>query len=96
MKVSVITATYNSQANIINCIMSVNSQKYKNIQHVFVDGLSTDNTVDVIKQYSVRDAKLLSEKDAGIYDALNKGVKISDGDLIFFFILTTLYVMRQL
>ena len=62
MKVSVITATYNSQANIINCIMSVNSQKYKNIQHVFIDGLSTDNTVDVIKQYSVRDAKLFQRK----------------------------------
>ena len=84
MKISIITATYNSTAHIVGCLASVNSQTYKNIEHIIVDGASTDNTLEMIKTTENRIAQLISEPDHGIYDALNKGLRLATGDVIGF------------
>jgi len=80
-KVSIITVCYNSGKTIEKTIRSVNSQTYTNIEHIFIDGKSTDNTVNIIKKLSPT-SKLISEKDSGIYDAMNKGYKVATGDII--------------
>lgn len=83
MKVSVITASYNSGEKILRCIESVNCQTYDNLEHIFVDGGSIDDTVVKITQ-SRRPNQVISEPDDGIYNALNKGIQLATGDLIFF------------
>lgn len=82
MKISIITVSYNSQSTILDTIDSVNHQDYPNIEHVFIDGKSTDNTLDIIKSKSKRKNVIISEKDNGIYDAMNKGIKYCTGDII--------------
>lgn len=82
MKISIITATYNSAAHIAGCLASVNNQTYKNIEHIIVDGDSTDNTLKIIKSTPNRVAKIISEPDNGIYDAMNKGVRLATGEII--------------
>lgn len=84
MKVSIITVCLNSAKTIEKTIESVNFQSYQNIEHIFVDGLSVDGTVDVVNAVSVRDKKIISESDIGIYDAMNKGFFISTGDIVAF------------
>lgn len=84
MKISIITATYNSEKNIEQCIKSINNQTYKNIEHIIIDGFSTDNTLKIIEELSSREKFIKSEKDSGIYEALNKGIKYSTGDIIGF------------
>ena len=71
MKVSIITATYNSAKTIIDTILSVNSQDYKDIEHIIIDGKSKDNTLELIKNTPNRVVKIISEPDKGIYDAIN-------------------------
>lgn len=82
MKVSIITATYNSSAYISDCVKSVNDQTYNNIEHIIIDGASKDNTIDIIKSIPNRVTKIVSEPDKGIYDAMNKGISLATGDLI--------------
>ncbi len=84
MKFSIITATYNSEKTIKDAINSVASQTYKNIEHIIIDGASTDNTLSVINENSGKISKIISEPDKGIYDALNKGIKNASGDIIVF------------
>tara|TARA_R110000765_G_scaffold84327_2_gene163218 strand:- start:2870 stop:3619 length:750 start_codon:yes stop_codon:yes gene_type:complete len=86
MKVTIITATYNSEETLSMALNSVKEQDYKNIEHVFVDGTSTDGTLDVIKEMSLQNPqiKYISESDEGIYDALNKGLNMATGDIIGF------------
>lgn len=84
IKASIITVCYNSSKTILENIRSVNDQSHKNIEHIFIDGDSDDDTLEIIKKNSVRDLKLISEKDKGIYDAMNKGVKVANGDFICF------------
>ncbi|QZE13433.1 glycosyltransferase [Halosquirtibacter laminarini] len=84
MKVSIITATYNSSSKVKDAIQSVNDQTYQDIEHVFIDGGSSDNTLELINSISTRKRTILSEPDNGIYDALNKGILMSSGDLIGF------------
>ena len=85
MKVSIITATYNSGMTLRDTIESVLRQSYGQIEHVIVDGGSNDNTLDIIRefepQYQGR-LKWISEKDRGIYDAMNKGIALATGDVI--------------
>lgn len=81
MKVSIITATYNSAATIRDTLESVRNQSYPDIEHILVDGASRDDTVDIIKSYP-HVAKWVSEKDRGIYDAMNKGIRMTTGDII--------------
>lgn len=82
MKISIITATYNSAKTISDCIASVNTQSYPNIEHIIIDGLSGDKTISIIKSQSNRVEKIISEPDSGIYDAMNKGVRLASGDII--------------
>jgi glycosyltransferase involved in cell wall biosynthesis len=82
MKISIITATYNSEAHIADCVRSVNSQTYDNIEHIIIDGASKDNTINIIEETPNRVTKIVSEPDKGIYDAMNKGIKAATGDVI--------------
>jgi glycosyltransferase len=82
MKVSIITVTYNSEKYLEDCIKSVQAQDYHDIEHIIVDGVSTDNTVNIIKRHSGDIAKWISEEDEGMYDAINKGMKMATGDVI--------------
>ena len=82
MKVSIITITYNSAATIEQTINSVLDQSYSNIEYIIVDGGSTDNTLQIIDKYKGKISKIISEKDNGLYDALNKGIDLTTGDVI--------------
>ena len=82
MKISIITVCYNSAETIYDTINSVNNQTYPNIEHIFIDGRSTDNTLEIINLNSERDKIVISEKDFGLYDAMNKGIKLATGDII--------------
>ncbi|ELP5730575.1 glycosyltransferase [Vibrio vulnificus] len=84
MKVSVITATYNSAQTIVDTVRSLEGQTYLDIEYIVVDGASTDNTLDLIEQNCSRVSKIISEPDRGIYDALNKGIQVATGDIIGF------------
>lgn len=82
MKISLITATYNSASTITRCSASVNNQTYQNIEHIIVDGSSKDNTLEIINSIPNRVSKIISEPDKGIYDAMNKGIQLATGDVI--------------
>lgn len=82
MKVSIITVTYNSEKTLRGTIESVISQDYKNIEYIIIDGASTDGTVDIVKSYGNKISKFLCEEDKGIYDAMNKGIKLATGDVV--------------
>ena len=82
MKISVVTAVYNRAHCIASTIRSVQQQSYKNIEHLIVDGASTDGTLEIIRGCISPDSTLISERDSGIYDALNKGFLRATGDVI--------------
>ena len=81
MKLSIITVCYNSEKTILDTINSVNSQTYKNIEHIFIDGGSTDNTINLIKN-NPNKKKILIQKKTSIYEAMNEGIKFSSGSII--------------
>lgn len=78
-RVSVVTPAYNSVATIARCVDSVKAQTYSDIEHIVIDGGSTDGTVELLREMGVR---CLSEPDAGIYHAMNKGVRMASGEII--------------
>lgn len=85
MKISIITVTYNSGKTLADTIKSVLLQTYTDFEYIIIDGASTDNTIDIIKQYEPSfngKLKWISEPDKGLYDAMNKGINISTGDII--------------
>lgn len=82
MKVSIITATFNSSAHIADCVKSVNDQTYRDIEHIIIDGASKDNTLDIVDGIPNRVGRIISEPDKGIYDAMNKGIQAATGDII--------------
>ena len=82
LKVSIISAVYNRCATISASINSVQMQAYPNITHVIIDGGSTDGTMNVVRELSTANQVVISEPDDGIYDALNKGIKVADGDIV--------------
>jgi glycosyltransferase involved in cell wall biosynthesis len=83
-KMSIITACFNSEKFIEDTIKSVINQTYQNIEYIFVDGGSTDRTLEIIEKYRNRVSKIISEPDKGVYDAFNKGIEAATGDVIYF------------
>lgn len=81
MKITIITVTYNSATTIKDTLESVKNQTYKDIEHIIIDGASKDNTLAIVAEYP-HVKKVISEKDKGIYDAMNKGIQIATGDVI--------------
>jgi glycosyltransferase involved in cell wall biosynthesis len=84
LKVSVITVSYNSNATIEDAILSVSGQTHENKEHIVIDGGSIDGTYERILKNRHRLSNFISEKDRGIYDAMNKGLNLADGDVIGF------------
>ena len=84
MKISVITAVYNNREHVAEALDSVLAQSHPEVELVVIDGGSTDGTLDVLRGYGDRIAVLVSEPDQGIYDALNKGIRLATGDVIGF------------
>lgn len=82
MKISIITIAWNSATTIEATIQSVLAQKYPEVEYIIIDGASTDGTIDIVNRYRDRIATVVSEKDKGIYDAMNKGVERATGDVI--------------
>jgi glycosyltransferase involved in cell wall biosynthesis len=84
MKISVITVCYNSAATIEHALQSVVNQDWPYVEHILIDGASTDETMDVVERFRFRLACVVSEPDDGIYDAMNKGLARATGDVICF------------
>jgi glycosyltransferase len=83
MKVSIITISYNSALTIKETLNSVKNQSYKDIEHIIIDGKSSDSTLEICSNYPHL-TKIISEKDSGVYDAFNKGLKNASGNIIGF------------
>jgi len=84
LKISIITASYNSAKTIADTVRSVANQSHKDIEHLIVDGLSVDETIETLEANSHPNLIVISERDKGIYDAMNKGFKIASGEVIGF------------
>ena len=84
MKISIITVVLNSEVTIKDSIESVIKQNYQNIEFIIIDGGSLDHTISIAKSYKKHISTLISEPDKGIYDAMNKGLKIATGEIIGF------------
>lgn len=85
LKISIITVSYNSSKTIKDTLDSVLSQDYDNYEYLIIDGKSKDNTIEIVKEYEKRfkgKLKYISEKDKGLYDAMNKGIRMASGDII--------------
>jgi len=84
MKISVITPSYNSAATIRDTLASVAGQIYRDREHIIIDGASSDRTIDIVKEFSANAGLIsfISEKDGGLYDAMNKGIERAQGDII--------------
>ena len=95
-KISIITVVKNSSNTIEKTIKSVLAQEYSNLEYNIIDGESTDGTLEVIKKYKENISLFLSEKDNGIWDAMNKGIKLATGDLIGFLNSGDIYYLNTL
>jgi glycosyltransferase involved in cell wall biosynthesis len=84
MKISVITVCYNSAATIKDTLESVELQRYKNFEHLIVDGGSTDGTLEIVRAWKGHPIRLVSESDEGLYDAMNKGLTLASGEVLGF------------
>ena len=84
MKISIITVCYNSEKTIKDTLRSVLEQKHENIEHIIIDGGSTDRTLAAVATVGAHVAKIISEPDNGIYDAMNKGIALATGDIVGF------------
>lgn len=83
-KISIITPNYNGAKYLEESILSVINQNYPNIEYIIIDGGSTDNSIEIIKKYKQYITYWVSEKDKGIYDAMNKGINVANGDYLYF------------
>ena len=84
IRFSIVTVCFNSEKTILKTIESIANQSFIDFEHIIIDGGSNDNTLEIIKSNSKYNLNLISEKDDGIYDAMNKGVDISKGQIIVF------------
>lgn len=83
-KISIITVVRNGEKDLENAIKSVVNQTYRHIEYIILDGLSTDGTLDIIRKYEQQIALWKSERDSGIFDAMNKGLDLATGDWVYF------------
>ena len=83
-KFSIITVCYNAQAVIEDTIQSVISQTYHHVEYIIIDGASKDHTMNIVNRYRDRITSIVSEPDKGLYDAMNKGIKLATGDYLCF------------
>lgn len=83
-QVSIITVVYNAESLVERTMQSVREQSWPNLQHIVVDGHSTDSTLEVVRKFERPALKVVSEKDRGIYDAMNKGLHLASGDYVLF------------
>ena len=95
MKISIITVTYNCKSVLSHCLDSVAAQSYDNIEHIVIDGASTDGTLSLLNSRRNNLAMIVSEPDDGIYDAMNKGIKLAKGDIIGFLNSDDFYINDQ-
>jgi glycosyltransferase len=95
MKLSVITASLNSGRTIADAIRSVAAQTHPDVEHIVVDGGSTDGTMEIVDSFGARIARRVSEPDRGIYDALNKGIRMATGDVVGFLHSDDLYARED-
>ena len=84
MKISIITVTYNSAATVLETLASVADQTHDDIEHIVIDGGSTDGTQQLVQAHCSRVAHMISEPDKGIYDAMNKGLRLASGEFVGF------------
>lgn len=84
VKVSIVTVSFNAEKTIEETIKSVAKQTYKNIEYLIIDGASKDNTLKIVNKYKKYIDVIVSEKDKGLYDAMNKGARKASGDLVYF------------
>lgn len=84
MQISVVTVTFNAAKTLEQTILSITNQTYHNIEYIIIDGASTDGTIDIINKYATKITYWISEPDKGIYDAMNKALKIAQGDFLIF------------
>jgi len=82
MKISIITATLNSANTVKDTITSISSQKYSDIEHLIIDGQSSDETINIVKKNSIENTRIYIEKDEGLYHAMNKGIDLAKGEII--------------
>lgn len=83
-KFSIITVTFNAEAVLEETIQSVITQTYRHVEYIIVDGASTDGTLSIVERYKDRIARIVSEPDKGLYDAMNKGIRLATGDYLCF------------
>jgi len=95
MRISIITACYNSALTVKDCIHSVSLQTWQDIEQIIVDGDSSDNTVELIRSLPSRVSVIISEPDEGLYDAMNKGISLATGDVIGILNSDDLYIDNQ-
>lgn len=84
MKITIITVTYNSASTIAHTMRSIAQQTHQAVEHIVIDGASTDNTLDVVREHGKHVARVISEPDRGIYDAMNKGLALATGEMVGF------------
>ena len=84
MKVSIVTVCFNSQSTIFDCLNSVINQDFENLEHIIIDGGSSDGTASIVKAHAAKVTHFVSEPDDGIYHAMNKGAGLATGDIICF------------
>lgn len=82
IKVSIVTPTFNSSNSILRTLNSISIQDYENFEHILIDGKSTDTTLEIVKNFSGYHIECYSDSDNGIYDAMNKGIKKTSGEII--------------
>lgn len=95
MKISIITVCYNSAKTIQDCIQSVVNQSYPDVEYILIDGQSTDNTLEIVHSFGNKISQVISEQDNGMYDAINKGIKLATGDIIGILNSDDMYVDEQ-
>lgn len=95
MKISIITAAYNAADTITDTLESVAAQRHQDIEHIVIDGASTDNTLKIVERYADTIAHVLSEPDRGVYDAMNKGLAFASGEVVGFLNADDIYMHQD-